>query len=96
MRKFACAIIQEDKEFEELFKDGEEKGMERGLELSFKTKNISGDLHDMFEVMAQRGYYVSGFICKENNKLEFLFYRDENQKTNDKLTEKPIVEKYIM
>jgi len=93
MRKFGLMIFQDDKEMEEIYKTYESKGIERGLDLPTKL-DISGELNTILNTLSNRGYYVTGILCKENNRLEFMFLRDKKQSTNDKLTEKKIENNY--
>ena len=83
--KFGVILIYDDEQFSQIFKDAEQEGVERGLILKAET-NIGKQMVNMFDKVAKRGYFVSGFIVNGYN-IEFLFQRHKNQLAEQKLTE---------
>ena len=91
-KKFGALLMLDDKHFEEMFKEGEKVGAERGLVYRTKT-NICEELNSIFDNAKSHGYFTSGFILQDN-QIELIFQRHPDQKEHHKKVEIANPDKY--
>lgn len=94
-KKFACMVVDSDKDFGEMMRQSEDMGVERGLKATLTTPMFK-ELSYMFDRLSQNGYHITGFILSENKEIEFLYHRNPNQTPSQKLKEVEIKDKYSL
>lgn len=91
--KFACVVIKDNNSFGSLVKSSMNEGLERGL-LANIDPAIYKHFTMMFSDLSNKGYHINGFILSETGGIEFLFYRNPEQK--EKLKEVEVKDKLLM